>query len=339
MSIKGQQIADYAQSKDGCPYIWGAYGENICTPSFRKQRVAQYPEQKQNTYSNCPVLSGKQSSCKGCKYEGKQSYDCAQLTIYSARAVGEYIPAGATSQWRTVNWERKGTIDTLPEAPGVMLYRKQQDNPNNMGHTGVYLGGNRVEEAKNAKFGVVNTHLLESGWTHWAALPGVLVGDEPLAEPEKDNYSAKVYAANGYPVNMRKGPNSSYDVVAKVPVGGTVLVLGHGTEWDCIKYDGKVGYMSTEFLTSLEKQPTPVTEELTDYRLELLRLGSTGYHVHLLQRLLNMHGCKLGLTNDEYGTFNQKTLEGLIRFHEKYNIPVNGNETTCDTKTWQYLLG
>lgn len=66
---KGQAIANYAISKLGCAYIYGGYGEKLCTPSFRKERAKAYPAQRNNIYINCPVLSGKKSACDGCKWK------------------------------------------------------------------------------------------------------------------------------------------------------------------------------------------------------------------------------------------------------------------------------
>lgn len=188
-TTKGQTIADYAISKIGCAYIYGGYGEKLCSPSFRKERASAYQEQKNNIYKNCPVLSGKQSTCTGCKWDGKQAYDCAQLTRYATKAAGQALVSGANSQWTKTEWAQRGTIDTLPDAPGVILYHV--NTKGRMSHTGVYIGGGYAVEARAAKYGVVKTAVKDRTWTHWAALPGVLSGEEvitptqPTQEPEK----------------------------------------------------------------------------------------------------------------------------------------------------------
>lgn len=171
-TAKGRAIADYAASKDGCAYIYGGYGEKLCTPAFRRERANAYPSQKANIYNNCPVLSGKQSTCSGCKWNGKQAYDCAQLTRYACKAGGQALVSGANSQWTKTKWAAKGPIATLPDEPGVILYHSNDSGT--MTHTGVYLGGGYAEEARAAKYGVVKTAVRNRTWTHWAALPGVL---------------------------------------------------------------------------------------------------------------------------------------------------------------------
>ena len=182
---KGQTIAEYAVSKIGCAYIYGGYGEKKCSPSFRKERAGAYPEYKAKMYQYCPVLSGKQSSCAGCKYDGKQAYDCAQLTRYSCKAAGQALVSGANSQWTKTAWEQKGTIDSLPDVPGVILYH--MNDAGRMTHTGVYIGGGYAVEARGHAYGVVKTKVSSRSWTHWAALPGVLDGTEtaPGAPAEK----------------------------------------------------------------------------------------------------------------------------------------------------------
>ena len=185
---KGQVIADYAISKLGCAYIYGGYGEKLCRPAFRRERANAYPAQHTNIYNNCLVLKGKQSECAGCKWDGKQAYDCAQLTRYSCKAAGTELVSGANSQWKKVAWDKKGKIDTLPDVPGVILYHENASGT--MTHTGVYIGGGYAVEARGAKYGVVKTAVKDRTWTHWAALPGVLTGDQVIIVPVEPEQQA-----------------------------------------------------------------------------------------------------------------------------------------------------
>ena len=133
-------------------------------------------------YKNCKILSGKQDTCAGCQWEGKQSYDCAQLTRYSCKAAGQELVSGANSQWLRTAWAAKGKIDSLPDVAGVLLYHANSSG--RMTHTGVYIGDGYAVEARAAKYGVVKTVVKDRTWTHWAALPGVL-DDTQVAEPPK----------------------------------------------------------------------------------------------------------------------------------------------------------
>ncbi len=242
---KGRIIANYAISKLGCAYIYGGYGEKKCTPSFRKERAAQYTAQKDNIYKNCQVLSGKKSSCSGCKWEGKQSYDCAQLTRYSCKAAGQELVSGANSQWNKTAWEAKGKIDTLPDEEGVLLY--YQNKSGVMTHTGVCIGNGYAVEARGAKYGVVKTKIADRTWTHWAVLPGVLNGSKtPVDEPkdevketiEEDNKTAQKadQGANTVTVELNTLKNGSKGEQVK-----TVQRLFNAMGYDCGTVDGIFG--------------------------------------------------------------------------------------------------
>lgn len=193
-TAKGKIIADYAESKIGCAYIYGGYGERKCTPSFRKERAVAYPGQKNNIYNNCKVLSGKQSTCTGCKWDGKQAYDCAQLTRYACKAAGQELVSGANSQWKITPWDQKGTIDSLPDVPGVILYHANSSGT--MTHTGVCVGNGYAVEARAAKYGVVKTVVKNRTWTHWAALPGVLTGEVAATAPSVKTESESTATAD-----------------------------------------------------------------------------------------------------------------------------------------------
>ena len=55
-----------------------------------------------------------------------------------------------------------GTIDTLPEIPGVAL---RSD-----GHVGVYVGGGYAVEERGFNYGCVKTKVASRKWTHWFQL-------------------------------------------------------------------------------------------------------------------------------------------------------------------------
>ena len=56
-----------------------------------------------------------------------------------------------------------GTIDTIPETPGLAVWHD--------GHIGVYIGGGEVVEAMGTRYGVVKTKLEGARWTHWLKIP------------------------------------------------------------------------------------------------------------------------------------------------------------------------
>ena len=61
------------------------------------------------------------------------------------------------------NAQVKGTLDTMPETPGLAVWRS--------GHIGVYVGDGEVIEAMGTAYGVVRTKLAERSWTAWLEIP------------------------------------------------------------------------------------------------------------------------------------------------------------------------
>ena len=245
-TAKGKIIADYAISKLGCAYIYGGYGEKLCRPAFRRERASAYPAQKSNIYNNCPVLSGKQNACDGCKYDGKQAYDCAQLTRYACKAAGQELVSGANSQWKKVVWDKKGTIDTLPDVPGVLLYHVNSSGT--MTHTGVYIGDGYAVEARAAKYGVVKTAVKDRTWTHWAALPGVLTGEEITIAPSEPETTAPAEPSASGVIAMNTLRNGSKGTQVKV-----LQFLLNEFGYNCGEADGIFGKKTTAAVKEYQK--------------------------------------------------------------------------------------
>jgi hypothetical protein len=71
-----------------------------------------------------------------------------------------------------------GTIDTIPERPGIAVRYS--------GHVGYYMGGGIVREWRDYKYGRVDTKLAGRAWTHWYELPFVDYTAQTAKEPEAD---------------------------------------------------------------------------------------------------------------------------------------------------------
>lgn len=73
--------------------------------------------------------------------------------------------------------------------------------------------------------------------------------------------NATVTAANGKPVNLRKGPSTSTERLARVPVGTPVAVTEHTDDWATVEWNGLHGYMMMKFLQLEEGTDTATIEE------------------------------------------------------------------------------
>lgn len=79
MNEKALKVIEAAKSQIGNPYVFGMWGRK-CTPSVRRQYAGYNPSHKSAIYKACPVLSGKQPNCDGCKWQGKLAFDCRGFT-------------------------------------------------------------------------------------------------------------------------------------------------------------------------------------------------------------------------------------------------------------------
>lgn len=139
-------------------YMWGGLMKTV-TQAFIDYKKKQYPKY----YSEARV---KQLQTKIGNYYG---CDCVGL-------IKSYLFGGINSPKYKSKWDTntrgmysvsktKGTIETLPEIPGLILYMK--------GHVGVYIGNGECIECTLGKYGdgVVKTKVAGRGWTHWLQLP------------------------------------------------------------------------------------------------------------------------------------------------------------------------
>lgn len=182
---KAEKLTAWALSKVGSPFVMGGTGKR-CTPAYRKARATQYPGSAAAIEQQCQVMSGKKSTCDGCKYDGMDCYDCAQLVRYGCKASGidGLNISGANSQWVRGDWDEKGAIADMPEGAVCILYR--QDRDGRMGHTGICLGDGSIVHAKGHAYGVVRDLVSAGRWTHYAIPKGMRSEDDGQAAGEID---------------------------------------------------------------------------------------------------------------------------------------------------------
>jgi uncharacterized protein YgiM (DUF1202 family) len=57
-----------------------------------------------------------------------------------------------------------------------------------------------------------------------------------------------MYVSSSNGVNLREGAGVSHKVIATIPNGGKVQVVDTNGDWSQVKYEGKTGYVSSQFL-------------------------------------------------------------------------------------------
>lgn len=234
------KIVEFARSKLGCGYVYGATGW-ICSLARRQQQAAQYPQYASTILGTC------------AKWDGKQCYDCAQLTRYAAFAAGASLPSGATSQWNSSAWASKGELVSMPDKAGIFLYRKSGTV---MQHTGIYIGNGRVIDSRGSSYGVIESALSSYPWTHWAE---PLISDAQNDETQEGENTmirkatvTKITGATGNTVNLRRSANGA--VLTTVPFGTTVSIEAESDSWSKLTYNGVTGWMMSKYLITVEDE-------------------------------------------------------------------------------------
>lgn len=140
-------------------YVYGTYG-TVFDKTMLELKVQQYPDMVGN---NVEFISD--------NWLGKRTADCVGLikgyswyeTENKKTVIGsnDMPDIGADNMFD--NATEKGTIDTLPEIPGLAVWHE--------GHIGIYIGNGDVVQAANTRVGVVRTRVSSTAWTHWLKIP------------------------------------------------------------------------------------------------------------------------------------------------------------------------
>ncbi len=150
----------------GWGYVWGTYGE-VLTDKAYEAKSAQYPEEVGGyaEFIEANWLDRRTADCVGLiKGYGWLNTDTGEVE-YGTNGMPDI---GADTMYE--NATEKGTIDTMPEIPGLAVWHE--------GHIGIYIGNGEVIEAMGTKYGVVRTKLSGSRWTHWLKIPYITYMEE-----------------------------------------------------------------------------------------------------------------------------------------------------------------
>lgn len=236
--IKAEALIAYAKNAVGGGYCWGADGQ-VCSPSVRQELASRTgnAETRYNLLNLC------------AKWDGQRVWDCSGLFRGAWRALLKYRSGGATGiyrDWCTAN----GTIDTMPDVPGIAVFR---GTPDNMEHVGLYIGNGEVIDARSSKRGVLRGTLESYGrWTHWGRLDDVDY-DAQTGTDDVDTvpavWSGTVKTRTGGGISLWDTPLKTVSVL-HVPDGETVDVLeDRRSGFVLARYGGHIGYADTQYLT------------------------------------------------------------------------------------------
>ena len=269
------------------PYLLGTYGLRLSLQMLNAKRK-QYPTkitQEKYDYAKAHFIGKRTDDCYALlkNYIWLPGTDAELIAkkfdvdpVYNAK---QDINADTAFELAT----EKGTIDTIPEIPGIMVRYK--------GHAGVYVGNGIVVEERGFSYGCVRTRLNERKWTHWykstfityltSEVPSNAkksieeiareviadkwgVGADRKARLEKAGYNYrevqdmvnkilnnKTLTVTGVNValNMRNQPSMNGAIIGSVPKGQKVTLLEKTTDkWYKVSYNGRTGYCWSGYL-------------------------------------------------------------------------------------------
>lgn len=165
-------------------YMWGGIARPI-TASYVDMLSKMYP----NQYSASRI---KMLKSLPAGYIGVDCVGTIKSYYWSGNDNGgfgspKYGAAGypdVNANVMYANAKEKGTISTIPEIPGLVVYCKSHP------HVGVYIGNGEVIEStiKAAGDGVIKTKLKDWNWEYWFKCPYI----QYVTEPKKLAVGAKV---------------------------------------------------------------------------------------------------------------------------------------------------
>ena len=177
-----QHFVEFCEKFVGRPYWYGTCVYN-CTQDRYNSKSKQYPSH----YTSSRTTKYKQhiaakEVCADCIGMIKgYAWTNGGDTVFEAIGTGKKI----TSKYQSNNCPDKsangmfsyaksqgmewGTIDTIPEIPGIAV---RYD-----GHVGVYIGNGYVVEERGFNYGCQKTKLKDRKWLHWYKLPWIVYSE------------------------------------------------------------------------------------------------------------------------------------------------------------------
>lgn len=175
-NLTGQGLANFAISKKGTPYVYGAKGSyGVFTSSRLNSLTKLYPSTFTSTYIN-----------KAKKYVGKVCTDCSGLiSWYTGKIIG------SSQMYSTAS--KRIPISKLNEVPiGAVLWKS--------GHVGVYIGNGKCVEAKGINYGTIESKVSATAWKYALLFDYIDYGkvSAPVATKQTNPYKTPS-------LNVRKG--------------------------------------------------------------------------------------------------------------------------------------
>lgn len=141
--LTGKGLVQFAISKIGIPYVYGAKGAN---GKLTNEWLNVLSKSYKNIFTSSYID-------KSMKYVGKIATDCSGLISW-------YTGKNLSSSMMKTSASYVGSIKDISKAPvGAVLWRN--------GHVGVYIGSGELIEARGINYGVVRSKVSKRDFTHY----------------------------------------------------------------------------------------------------------------------------------------------------------------------------
>ena len=346
----------------GRPYWYGTC-VYTCTESRYNSKKKQYPghytESRKKKYMQHIAAKEVCSDCVGM-IKGYAWTDGGE-TVFEAVGTGKKIvskyglhgcpdkSANGMFKWAKQKGMDHGTIDTIPEIPGVAVCSD--------GHVGVYVGDGKVVEERGFNYGCVETELARRPWKDWYKPPFTNDGAKPEPKPEDDAEPETDKQPESDPT-LRKGDKG--DAVKEMQQ----LLINAGCELPKYGVDGDFGSETRAavkaFQTAHGLEASGICDAQTWAKLKpeidakpkddkqpegndaieaakkkpVLHKSDKGDAVKEMQQLLINAGCELPKYGVD-GDFGSETRAAVKAFQKSHELADDG---VCGVKTWTELL-
>jgi hypothetical protein len=232
MKNSNSELAKFCIGKVGTPYVMGTQGKTLTKDLYN--RLVKWNPGKWFTLAR---------RLKVKKWIGQKVTDCHGLiewfvreqsgAAYDTTADGAFLAA-----------TEKGTIESIPEQPGICVRYK--------GHVGIYIGGGYVVEARGFDYGVCITQLNARPWTHWYRHNRIKYTEKmlPTPEPMQINGTTDRYSVVWLQLALNRQIEAGYIQGADLTVDG---VYGAKTARVVAEYWKKKGWSKESEVWSIGK--------------------------------------------------------------------------------------
>lgn len=170
---KASDFIEFLKSRVGCGYTLGTYGQK-CTQELLERRARHDTDSPTDYYLvDC------------ARWLGYYVADCSGLVEWFLLKQGIQQNCDSTASGMYNSWsiEKSNDMDNMPLIPGVAVFKR---GVNGIHHMGIYVGNDRVIEAKGAAFGILVTRFsTDPAWNCWGIFDWMVldVEEDPNATP------------------------------------------------------------------------------------------------------------------------------------------------------------